>query len=63
MKNKYRIVSDEYLGYEAQVRFWWFPFFWFQMHERGFIVNSFPSIEEAESFIKTKRGLVVKDLG
>ena len=25
-KTKYRIVKDRYLGYEAQRKVWWFPF-------------------------------------
>ena len=30
-KNKYRIVTDNYAGYEAQVKYWWFPFIWIQI--------------------------------
>ena len=29
MKNKYRIVSDNFQGFEVQIKRWWFPF-WFQ---------------------------------
>lgn len=27
-KNKYRVVQDNYAGFEAQVKFWWFPVRW-----------------------------------
>jgi hypothetical protein len=26
-KTKYRVVKDSYLGYEAQYKPWWFPFY------------------------------------
>jgi hypothetical protein len=42
MKNKYRIVSDGYAGYEAQVKRWWLPF-WVQI---GF-TNTSSSVERA----------------
>ena len=29
-KKKYRIVSDNYSGFEVQKKIWWFPF-WFQI--------------------------------
>lgn len=31
MKNRYRVVADRFAGYEAQVKFWWLPVFWFQI--------------------------------
>lgn len=34
-KNKYRVVEDRYCGFEAQVRFWWFPFIWCQISHTG----------------------------
>lgn len=49
-KNKYRIVKDSYLGYEAQVKRWWFPFYWVQM---GF-TNTHRTIEDAKNYIKKK---------
>lgn len=42
-KNKYRVVEDNYSGYEAQVKKWYFPV-WLQI---GFI-NTSPSIEGAK---------------
>jgi hypothetical protein len=58
MKTRYRIVVDAYCGYEAQVRYWWFPFVWWQIDG----LNTFISIEAAERFIEKKRrmGSVVK---
>jgi hypothetical protein len=44
MKNKYRIVTDEYAGNEAQVRYWWFPFRYFQIG-----INTFTSVEKAHT--------------
>ena len=29
-KTKYRVVGDNYLGYECQIRYWWFPI-WVQL--------------------------------
>lgn len=55
LKNKYRIVTDQYNGYEAQVKFWWFPIIWWQMHNYGGITNTFSSIYGAKQFIKAKR--------
>jgi len=46
-KNKYRIVRDRYLGYEAQYQPWWFPFIWIQCDENDG-VNTSSTIEEAE---------------
>lgn len=59
MKHKYRVVTDIYSGYEAQVKFWWFPFAWFQM-DGGGGTNTFKSVEAAEAFIHRKRAFVVK---
>jgi hypothetical protein len=56
MKNKYRIVRDAYLGYEAQVKFWWFPFVWWQMNH----TNTHGSVEQAREFIEKRRHHVVE---
>lgn len=48
MKTRYRIVTDAYAGYEAQVKYWWTPF-WIEIR-----TNSFGSVEEAEEFTKGK---------
>lgn len=58
-KNKYRIVKDCYLGYEARVKFWWFPLCYFQM-DYNYGTNSWASVEQAENFIKNKSNKVVK---
>lgn len=42
---EYRIVRDNYRGFEVQIRRWWWPF-WKQV---GF-TNTHYSIEEAEQF-------------
>ena len=52
---KYRIVRDNYLGYEAQIwRLWW-PF-WTEIKNN----NTHQTIEEAERFIKGVKKEVVK---
>lgn len=52
-KHRYRIVRDKYSGYEAQIKFWWNPLFWWQMSERGgYGTNTHPSVELAEDFIR-----------
>ncbi len=49
MGNKYRVVRDCHLGYEAQVRYWWFPVWWFQLASsgQGHGTNTNTSVEEA----------------
>ena len=49
--NCYRVVSDTFGGYEAQVKFWWFPFYWFEMIEKGYMSNTWRTLEEAQNFI------------
>jgi len=52
-KDKYRIVRDNYCGYEVQVKKWWFPFCWFQcggdMYDD---VNTHFSTEKARAHIE-----------
>ncbi len=50
-KTRYRIVTDAHLGYEAQMRYWWLPF-WFQLSDGYRGCNTHPSIERAEAFIQ-----------
>ncbi len=57
-KNQYRIVSDNYCGYECQVKRWWFPIVWFEMNHQGF-ANTFPTLERAKKFIESNRKLKV----
>lgn len=51
MKNRYRIVTDSFYGYEAQVKYWWFPFVWYQMGEYPYSTNTHSSVEAAEKYI------------
>jgi hypothetical protein len=53
MKN-YRVIKDNFLGYEAQVRYVWFPFVWFQMND-FFWINTWPSSDHAIHFIEQKK--------
>lgn len=50
----YRVVKDNFLGYEAQVRYVWFPFVWFQMND-FYWINTWPSTEHALHFIEQKK--------
>jgi len=50
---KYRIVSDEYCGYQCQVWRLWFPF-WVEMNG----VNSHISLESAIDYIKNPKKVV-----
>jgi hypothetical protein len=51
---KYRIVRDDYCGYECQVWRLWFPF-WLQMNG----VNTHISLESAIDYIKKGEKKVV----
>ena len=52
-KNKYRLVNDG-IGYEAQVKLWWFPLIWLQIsgNGRGLGYNYCWSIDRAEELCK-----------
>lgn len=52
-ENKYRIVSDGYSGFEAQVKFWWFPFIWCQLSYDGVTIgiNTNRTINQAKVLI------------
>ncbi len=52
--NKYRIVIDKFNGYEAQIKYWWFPFIYWQCNKYGSI-NTHNSIEDALKFIENHR--------
>lgn len=58
-KNKYRIVTDSFDGYEAQVKYWFFPLMWLQIGV-AFFTNTSRTVEEAERIIKGHRSEVVK---
>jgi hypothetical protein len=51
MKTRYRIVTDEYLGYEVQYKKWWWPF-WVQVGYTGGLVNTWSTVESAERFAR-----------
>lgn len=59
-KNKYRIVRDIYSGFEAQVKYWWFPFCWKQISENNTGCNTHRSIEQAERLCRNHSKKVVK---
>ena len=46
-KKRWRIVADNYAGYEVQCRHWWWPFW--SMHGK---CNTFVSVPKAEEYIK-----------
>lgn len=56
MTNKYRIISDEYAGYEVQIKYWWLPLFWFQLSDYAPMLNTHASIESAKELIKRHKG-------
>lgn len=62
MKNKYRIITDKYAGYEVQIKRWWFPFMYFecwQSRDMFLWANTFVSIRHAREFIdRHKYGLL-----
>lgn len=61
LKNKYRIVRDNYLGFEAQVKRWYWPF-WDQIY----FCNTWGTLEKAEeccTLHASGKSVVVKDLG
>ena len=53
-KTKYRIVRDGYLGYEAQYRKWWMPFYC-QID----FCNTRSTIEESKQLINRHRKPIV----
>jgi hypothetical protein len=44
-KKRYRIVTDRYLGYEVQVKNWWWPL-WYMP-----VLNTNWTIEEAKQLV------------
>lgn len=57
MKNQYRIVTDTYSGFEAQIRYWFFPFCWFQLDKlgRGLGTNTNTTVREAEDVVRAHK--------
>ena len=62
-KNRYRIVTDKYLGYEVQIRKWWWPF-WIGLSEPGGPLNTWASIRHARLYALRHafKGKVVENL-
>lgn len=56
VKHKYRIVRDNYCGYEAQVKYWYWPFSWVQLQG----TNTHLTADLAEAYINKFRQPVVK---
>lgn len=54
MKNKFRIVTDRYAGYEVQTKKWWFPF-WIMAGG----TNTHPSLESAQRYAEKVMNRVV----
>ena len=51
-KRQYRIVTDNFGGFEVQKRLWYYPF-WFQIRsEKRHCVNTHISIEQSEKLIE-----------
>lgn len=46
---KYKIIRDDFLGYEVRVRRWYWPF-WTQPGNCGTSVNTFHTVERARAF-------------
>lgn len=57
MKNKYRVARDNYAGFEAQVKYWYFPFYWFEVN----FVNTRCTLDGSIAVIEShkKKGKIV----
>ena len=55
MKNKYRVITDGYLGFEVQVKYWWFPLMWKQING----VNTHSTLNKAKAAIDVHKNRVV----
>lgn len=53
-KRRYRIIKDNYLGYEVQSRMWFLPIWIECSSEMGIMTNTYRSIEEAKEFIQNR---------
>ena len=54
MRNRYRIVTDRYLGFEVQVKFWFFPLCWLQCTSNNGITNTSCKLATAEALMESK---------
>lgn len=58
-KNKYKIVRDDFCGYEVRIKRWWLPL-WYQA---GW-TNTHSSVEKAREYAKShSQNHIVKYLG
>jgi hypothetical protein len=55
---KYRVVNDNYNGYEVQSFRWWFPM-WMQCWASGSITNTFSNLDRAKQFIEIKKARTI----
>lgn len=53
-RTRYRVVTDAYLGFQADYRYWWMPFY---MQVKG--TNTWYSLEEALVFLSKAQYKVV----
>lgn len=58
--SRYRIVRDDYAGYEVQRKVWWWPFWCQVSHLAG--VNTWPTLESAERYARRCMCRVVKEV-
>jgi hypothetical protein len=58
----YRIVRDNYAGYEVQVWRWWWPR-WAMARIFPAFTNTHSTIEKAETYAHIHANRLVKDLG
>ena len=58
-KPEYRVVRDNYCGYEVQIRRWWHWPLWLQVD----FSNTHRSVEDAETFAEGHARSPVKYLG
>lgn len=49
-KRQYRIVTDNFNGFEVQVRFWYWPF-WIEAE----FINTYSSLDAAKKYILDKK--------
>jgi hypothetical protein len=53
-RTRWRVVSDNCLGFEVQHRWWWFPI-WLQTSGKFPGINSHGALDEALRFIKDRQ--------
>lgn len=53
-KPQYRVVRDDWAGFECQIKRWWWPF-WSQMDS----TNTHSSLEDAKAYINEHKNKVL----